>query len=81
MDEGKCATTGKTQYVTRRHARLALDKLLIRRSGHKTERTAYMCRFCGQWHLSSMGDKPERVPRMAPASRWRWQGVAPDEDE
>lgn len=80
MERGKCGTTGKTQYVSRRDARLALDKLAVRRAGHKTERTAYPCRFCDYWHLSSMGDKqPERVPRMAPATRWRWRGEVPDD--
>lgn len=75
MDD-KCGTTGKTQYATRRDARTALDKLIVRRAGHKTECTYYRCKFCGKWHLSSMADKRrERVPRMSPAKRWRFRGL------
>lgn len=70
---GKCDTTGKTQYATRREARVALDKLRVRRAGHKTERTAYPCRFCSLWHLSSQDDKARvRQPRLAPATKWRY---------
>lgn len=78
---GKCGVTGKTTYQDRREARLALDKLRVRRSGHKTERTAYHCRFCNHWHISSMGEKPtDTKPRMAPATKWRWRGDPPEED-
>lgn len=78
----KCEATGKTQYSNRRSARMALDKLMVRRNGHKTERTAYSCRFCGKWHLSSQGDKqPIRTPRLAPSVRWRWTGNPPPSDE
>ena len=78
---GKCAVTGKTQYEDRREARLALNKLMVRRAGHKTERTAYHCRFCDKWHLSSMGEKPtDTKPRMEPAKRWRWTGEPPQDE-
>jgi len=81
MAGGKCGTTGKTQYADRREARIALDKLLVRRNGHKTERTAYQCRFCDQWHLSSMGERPNTVnaTRMEPVRRWRWNRVVNDD--
>lgn len=82
MAAGKCDTTGKTRYQDRREARLALDKLRIRRAGHKTERSAYHCRFCDSWHISSMGERPTgSKTRMEPHQRWRWGGkLKPEED-
>ena len=77
MALGKCPDTGKTQYRDRREARVALNKLRVRRAGHKTERAAYHCRFCGKWHLTSQGEKAPRSTRMAPADRWRWNKEIP----
>lgn len=80
---GKCGVTGKTQYLDRREARLALDKLRVRRAGHKTERTAYHCRFCGRWHLSSMGEKPKPTDirqRLTPNKRWRRSDIVTDDE-
>lgn len=67
----KCVTTGKLRYPARADARQALDKLRVRRAGHLTEKTAYQCRYCGDWHLTKRGEK--RGPRMEPAKRWRWK--------
>lgn len=81
MSKGKCEATGKTQYLDRRDARLALDKLRVRRAGHKTERTAYHCRFCDKWHISSMGERPKARAigtRMAPHQRWKWNRTTND---
>ncbi len=70
---GGCTATGKRQYATRREARIALNKLLVRRAGHKTERSAYSCKFCNEWHITKMGEKPRELKptRMPPAKRWR----------
>lgn len=83
MAAGKCGVTGKVQYHNRREARLALNKLKVRRAGHKTERSAYHCRFCNQWHLTSMGERhSDTKPRMHPAPRrWRWTGALPATNE
>lgn len=81
MVGGKCETTGKSQYASRHAARVALNKLRVRRSGHKTERSAYNCKFCGKWHLTSMGETTEasNATRLEPARRWKgWRG---DEEE
>lgn len=75
MSKGKCEVTGKTQYLDRRDARLALEKLRVRRAGHKTERNAYHCRFCDKWHITSMGERPNArslKTRMTPHQRWKW---------
>jgi hypothetical protein len=79
----KCTPTGKTQYDSRDDARIALAKLAARRGGGKSERSAYRCHFCGQWHLTSMGDSPKRKTRLTPNQRWRWDGSAHggDDDE
>lgn len=73
---GKCQATGKSQYATRRDARIALNRLAERRAGHKTECAAYNCKFCGKWHLSSMRffPKAQGATRIPPASKWRWNG-------
>lgn len=84
MPAGKCPETGKTQYVDRREARLALDKLIVRRAGHKTEQSSYKCPACALWHITSMGDKPHhnlRQRRLAPAKRWRWKQHPPTTEE
>lgn len=78
---GKCPDTGKTIYADRRDARLALNKLIDRRPGHRHERGAYNCKFCGKWHITCMGEK-QRAPkptRLEPSQRWRWSRK-PEED-
>ena len=81
MHQGKCEVTGKTQYASRREARQGLDKLRVRRAGHKTERNAYRCKFCERWHLTTMGEKPGvPTPRLEPATKWRWDGSIDDEE-
>ena len=84
MPAGKCPVTGKTQYIDRREARLALDKLIVRRAGHKTERSAYPCPHCDKWHITSMGEKPHRnlrATRLTPNKRWRWKQSPPTTEE
>lgn len=84
MPAGKCSVTGKTNYLDRREARLALDKLLVRRAGHKTEQSAYNCPHCGKWHITSMGEKPQRnlrATRLTPHKRWRWKQQTPTTEE
>lgn len=81
MLRGKCPDTGKTMYADRRDARTALNALIARRAGAKSERCAYSCKFCGKWHLTSMGEKPTpiKTTRLPPARRWRWNGKLQDE--
>lgn len=79
---GKCETTGKVQYASRREARVGLNKLLVRRRGHKTERSSYKCKYCDSWHLTTMGEKPGvPLPRLAPADPWKWDGTVQEEED
>lgn len=54
--------TGKRSYRDRAEAHQALNAVR-RRHKNRTERTAYRCRHCGDWHLASstpQTKKPER---------------------
>lgn len=76
MPAGKCPDTGKTVYLTRREARLALDKVRLRRATNRTEQSAYNCPACGKWHITKIGEKKLtkfRETRLPPAKRWRWK--------
>lgn len=81
MLRGKCPVTGKVQYTSLREARMVLDKLKVRRMGHKTERSAYQCGFCPHWHITCMAHKQDHTPRLAPHRRWRWRGIVTDDEE
>lgn len=70
MQSGKCVATGKVQYDNRRQARLALHALAKRRIG-ACEQSAYVCPFCGLWHISKQAER-RKAPRMEPVKRWKW---------
>lgn len=54
MAEKICKDTGKITY-DQIGAQLALASCINRRSGSRTERRKYQCKFCGGWHLTSKG--------------------------
>lgn len=52
---GRCPSTGKISYRTRRRALRALDRLRAKAAkGHpnRPEQGVYECRSCGNWHLT-----------------------------
>lgn len=77
----KCPFSGKLVYQTRRHARLALGKIGMRRASKHVERNAYRCPHCHGWHITREGERPGLTPpRLTPNRRWRWTGFVPEEE-
>lgn len=75
-----CGVTGKVIYWTQDEARKALDKVRVRRRGHKTEQSSYTCHHCGTWHITCLSEAPRNATRLKPHTRLRRHRILDEEE-
>ena len=72
--------TGKVIYWTQNEARTALDKVRVRRRGHKTEQRSYVCKHCANWHITCLSEAPRNATRLKPHTRLPTHRIRDEEE-